>query len=357
MKDTMTTEPLDILLVDDNEDDFKIVRDLLRDVDAGGFVLEWVETYEDGLEAIRARRHDLILLDFRLSNRTGLELLEETGSVSPRAPVILMTGQGDHDIDVQAMRAGAADYLVKDRLDADLLERAIRYAVERQKSAEALRASEDRYRTFVTNSTEGICRFELELPLPTDLSETEQIAHLNRYAYVAECNETMARIHGFEHASDIIGKRFEEFVPIGRESEDNYLPRFIRDRYRLVNSESFVYDHHGQPKYVLHNLTGVVENGHLHRIWGSQNDITERKRSENAQAQLAAIVESSDDAIFSTTLDGLIVTWNKAAEALYGYSAREMTGQPVWRLNRYNAPKEMNSILERVRRGERVAQF
>ena len=357
MMNATRTGQLNILLVEDNEDDFLIVRDLLRDTDPERYALEWAETYESGLEAIRAQRHDLILLDFRLSNRTGLELLEETRSVSPRAPVILMTGQGDYDIDIQAMQAGATDYLVKDRLDADLLERAIRYAIERQKSAEALRASEDRYRTFVENSTEGIWRFELEQPLPTDRSETEQIAHLDRYAYVAECNAAMARIYGFERASDVLGSRFGDFHSTAVSGDDDYLRRLIRNQYRLVTAEVFVHGRHGQPKCVLHSLIGVVENGLLRRIWGSQNDITERQRSENAQAQLAAIVESSDDAIFSKTLDGLIVTWNKAAEALYGYTAQEVMGQPVSLLSPFQRPEQIKSVQERIRRGERIPQF
>jgi serine phosphatase RsbU (regulator of sigma subunit)/CheY-like chemotaxis protein len=132
--------PLNVLVVEDNEDDFLILRHLLRDSHGERYVLEWAETYEEGLEAIQAQRHDLVLLDFRLTGGTGIELLAETRSVPHRAPVILMTGQGDHEIDLQAMQAGATDYLVKDRLDADLLERAIRYAVERQKTAETLRS-------------------------------------------------------------------------------------------------------------------------------------------------------------------------------------------------------------------------
>ncbi|MEO7714624.1 MAG: SpoIIE family protein phosphatase [Capsulimonas sp.] len=133
----INTDQLSILIVEDNEDDFLIVRDLLRDADIERFVLEWVETYEDGLEAIRTHLHDLILLDFRLSNRTGLELLKETRSISSRPPVILMTGQGDHEIDMQVMQAGASDYLVKDHMDAAVLERAIRYAVERHNASKA----------------------------------------------------------------------------------------------------------------------------------------------------------------------------------------------------------------------------
>ena len=137
---TMThPDPLRILLVEDNEDDFLIIRDFLSDTGTERFVLDREETYEGGLGAVKSQCHDLVLLDYRLPGRTGMELLSEARTVSPGVPVILMTGQGGQEIDIQAMQAGATDYLVKDHLDAELLKRAIRHAIERQKATDALR--------------------------------------------------------------------------------------------------------------------------------------------------------------------------------------------------------------------------
>ena len=83
----------------------------------------------------------------------------------------------------------------------------------------------------------------------------------------------------------------------------------------------------------------------------------ERKRGEELLAQLAAIVESSDDAIIAKTLDGIILTWNRAAERLYGYSAEEMKGQPISVLMPRERPNELIAILERLRRGEGIAHY
>ena len=76
-------------------------------------------------------QHDVCLVDYRLGAETGIDLLRAALERGCQAPIILLTGQGEHEIDLEAMKAGAADYLVKGRLDAGLLERSIRYAIER----------------------------------------------------------------------------------------------------------------------------------------------------------------------------------------------------------------------------------
>lgn len=122
---------LRILIVDDDEDDFVVAQSLLSQIKGQQFEVEWAASYEDGLEAIRRGQHDVYLLDFRLGARDGLQLLREAIANGSKSPMILLTGQGDHAVDVEAMRAGALDYLVKGRIDSALLERSIRYAVER----------------------------------------------------------------------------------------------------------------------------------------------------------------------------------------------------------------------------------
>lgn len=134
----MDNKPLRILLVDDDEDDYLITQDLLSDINADKYELEWVSTYELATERMVRSEHDIYLVDYRLGKHSGLELLRWAMAESCKAPLILLTGQGDHQVDLEAMEAGAADYLVKDKLDANLLERSIRYAVE------GFRAQEDR---------------------------------------------------------------------------------------------------------------------------------------------------------------------------------------------------------------------
>jgi signal transduction histidine kinase len=129
----MDPSPIKVLLVDDDEDDYVIARDLLLEVESRRYVLDWVATYDAALEAFGRNQHDVYLIDYHLEKRDGLELLREALLLGCSAPLILLTGHGDHEVDIEAMRSGAADYLVKGQFDAALLERSIRYSVERRR--------------------------------------------------------------------------------------------------------------------------------------------------------------------------------------------------------------------------------
>jgi two-component system cell cycle sensor histidine kinase/response regulator CckA len=152
----MQDAPIKVLLVDDDEDDYLITRDLISQIRDPRHHLDWVNNYDEGLAMLAQGRHHLCLLDYRLGEHTGLELLRESRTLKACPPIILMTGQGDQEIDVEAMKAGAADYLIKSRLSADTLERAIRYAIERRRSQESLRQEHDFARHIMETSPSGI---------------------------------------------------------------------------------------------------------------------------------------------------------------------------------------------------------
>jgi signal transduction histidine kinase len=122
-----------VLLIEDDEDDFVLTRGLLAEAGAERYELDWVSSYELGLEQLARREHDVCLLDYRLGAHSGLELLTEA-CAQDCIPIILLTGLGDRELDLQAMAAGAADYLTKSELNAALLERAIRYAIAQRRS-------------------------------------------------------------------------------------------------------------------------------------------------------------------------------------------------------------------------------
>ena len=128
-------EPLvKVLLIDDDRDDYLLTRDLFAEMPAGRYQLDWVADYDSGLAAIRAGKHDVYLLDFRLGERTGLDLLAEARKRAAAGPVILLTGQSLWEVDVAAMQHGAADFLEKGRLDAIVLDRSIRFALAQRRS-------------------------------------------------------------------------------------------------------------------------------------------------------------------------------------------------------------------------------
>ncbi len=127
------TSPLRVLLVDDDEDDYALTRDLLGAIDGTRFDLHWAPTCEAALSAFAADDSELLLLDYNLGSHTGVELLQRARALGYRAPALFLTGQSDRAADLQAMHAGATDFLVKSTLTAQLLERSIRYALERHR--------------------------------------------------------------------------------------------------------------------------------------------------------------------------------------------------------------------------------
>ncbi len=128
------TPTLRVLIADDDEDDYILTRDLLMRIGSPRFQLDWTPTYEGALEAIERNQHDVYLFDYHLGHADGLELLREALARGCKAPIILLTGNDNLETDIEAMKAGAADYLVKGHLDARLLERSIRYALERTRA-------------------------------------------------------------------------------------------------------------------------------------------------------------------------------------------------------------------------------
>ena len=130
---------LRVLLVDDSEDDYIITRDLFTQTEGNMVDLEWVDSYDAALERLGQKCHDVYIFDYFLGGRTGLELLQWAVEHDITAPVIMLTGHKDSEVDLLAMRAGAADYLVKGRTDALLLERTVRYASEHARRLETFR--------------------------------------------------------------------------------------------------------------------------------------------------------------------------------------------------------------------------
>jgi CheY-like chemotaxis protein/two-component sensor histidine kinase len=143
----MGQQPIRVLLVEDDEDDYHLTRDLLREMGRQRFTLDWAATFEDAVAAMARHKHDVYLVDYRLGGHNGLELLTEADRRG--VPVILLTGLDDWDVDLRAAKAGAADYLVKGRIDAPLLERSIRYAIERKRAEEALKEADRRKDEFL----------------------------------------------------------------------------------------------------------------------------------------------------------------------------------------------------------------
>jgi two-component system cell cycle sensor histidine kinase/response regulator CckA len=139
-----TEAPVRILVIDDDEEDFMITRDLLRDATDMPSQVEWAGSYVAGLKVLAEGRHDVAFVDYRMGEKTGIDLLQEAGKNGCPTPLILLTGQSDYEVCVAAGRAGAVDLLIKGQVDAAGLARTVRSALRRTGAAAALRRSEER---------------------------------------------------------------------------------------------------------------------------------------------------------------------------------------------------------------------
>lgn len=131
-----------VVVVDDDHDDFFLIKDYLSEIKDTRYVLEWIPTYKAAVESIKQQSADVYLIDYRLDGHTGLEILDSLHELNLKKPLILLTGHGDHHIDIEAMQKGVSDFLVKSKITADLLERAIRYSIKRAQDKEKIEEAE-----------------------------------------------------------------------------------------------------------------------------------------------------------------------------------------------------------------------
>ena len=151
-------ETIRALLIDDDQGDFVVTKGLLSQIKRPKIELDWVSTFEEGHDAIAKGGYDIYFVDYFLEDRTGLDLLREAARHQLQAPVIMLTGRGSHEVDIEAMQAGAADYLIKGQIEPEDLERSIRYALDRMEAQRALRASEERHRAMFDHLPLGVYR-------------------------------------------------------------------------------------------------------------------------------------------------------------------------------------------------------
>lgn len=251
----MKKDAIKVLLVDDDEDDYILTRDFFTDMEGANFQLDWVASYQAAMEAIAAHQHDVYLLDYHLGSRNGLELLREAVTKGCKSPIILLTGQGDHDVDMEAMKAGAADYLDKSQIGAPLLERSIRYAIERKQAEQKIREQA----AFLDVATDAILVRDLE----------------NRILF---WNKGAERLYGWQTA-DVLGKDANEIlyqdtsfslefaVKIVLESGawQGDLHQVTKDRKKIIVESrwTLVRDEAGHPKSILIVNTDITEKKQL----------------------------------------------------------------------------------------------
>jgi len=288
-----------ILLIEDDEDDYVLVRDMLSESTSSRFDLDWLETFDSGLEAVCRAEHDAVLLDYRLGDRNGLELLREALNRGCDVAVILLTGQGGYEVDIEAMRAGAADYLVKGEITADTLERTIRYSIERKHTEHELRKYRDHLEELVWERTAQIERANEKLQLEInermraeeELKESEEryrvlvesaldvIYTVSRNGKIASLNPAFEGITGWL-ASEWVGKHFSPLIhPDDLSFLMERLSRSL-DGELLPPAELRIRSKSGDYRILEFKTVPQVKKGEVVGVVGTARDVTERRDAE-----------------------------------------------------------------------------
>jgi PAS domain S-box-containing protein len=253
--------PVRVLLIEDDEDDYVLVRDALRGVAPEQVALDWRDDTDMALEALCEERHDMCLLDYHLGAQTGIELLKQARQRGCHVPVILLTGVGDAEVDRKALEAGAADFLVKSQLSPMVLTRAVRYTLQQARMMEALRRSQTSFRELIERLPDAIT-----------------VWHDGRLIYANTAIVALLGAHSAEEFAGLTLPQMETYIhPEDRETlrsarqEGHQGARSVRELRFLRRS--------GEPVPVEVGHFIVPFDGHSCSMWVVR-DLTERRQMQ-----------------------------------------------------------------------------
>ena len=197
---------------------------------------------------------------------------------------------------------------------------AMYYDITEQKNAQrAVQASEQNYRNFIEQSMEGIWFLNFDQSIPISLPAEEQVELIYKYGYIAECNDELARMYGYNSSAEMLGVRLLD-VEAGEElNATNYQAtlKLVREGYRSGGRETAERTREGKTVYFLNNAVGVIEDDCLVGLWGTQLDITVLKNTEEAlrrsEARTRALLDAMPDMIFEFKRDGTILQFISSA--------------------------------------------
>jgi len=260
-----------VAIIDDDEDDYFIIADSIKDIEGSSFRIDWCNDYDQAIREINARNYDIYFVDYRLGKHTGLELLKEVNSQDLVDPIVLLTGKGSKDIDVMAMENGATDYLVKSELTTEKLERCIRYSLERANNLRELKTRESKYRNLFENSRDAIFIMDQQL----------MFREVNHAATVLFSSSP----------GDLMKSTLYDFIP--NKNQKNQVIDLFYEENNIRNLEIEIESKKHEVKSCLLSLTFLEDYPDEKLVHGILHDITSIKKAEiaNLHAQKLAANE------------------------------------------------------------------
>src|SRR5215831_1031489 len=221
--------------------------------------------------------------------------------------------------------------------EIQLVEIAANRCWESVQRATALRRwaeSYEDYRAFMAICSEGVFRFEFEQPIPVTLPIDDQIEQLYQFAYLAECNNAMSRMYGYDSAEKMLGARIGDLLARSNPKNIEFLRALQQNGYNLNDVETHEVDRHGNSKVILNSLSAIVENGLIIRVWGAQRDITAQKQAEEAlrasEERYRLLTDLSPDGVIVVNAEGTIYLANPAVLRMLEAAAKDVTGRNLF---------------------------
>ncbi len=302
---------LKILLVTDEKDEYLITRDLLSEVEGVQYDVEWVPTYDEALMMIESNNPDVCLLDYHSGKRNELKLLSEGVAEGCKVPIILLTDQDGHHVDLVGTKFGAADYLIKGKTDASSLERFIRSAIERKQAVDSLRRSEEKFFKAFQASPDWIAISDLED---------------GRYLDV---NEAFLRTTGYRR-EEVIGHTSIELGIWVDPVQRSQMVKRLKEQGTVRELEVLFRLRSGEARTMLWSAEKITI-GEQTRLITTTRDITEQRRAEKAlrasEEKYRTIFEATGTATVIVEADTTISMANQEFEQLSGYSKAEVEGR------------------------------
>lgn len=343
--------PIKLLVVEDVPDDAEF---LARELRQGGFDLRWerVDTEAAFLRRLAARP-DLIISDYSMPQFSGLRALELLTQEGSDIPFILVSGTTGEEQAVEAMKRGASDYLLKDRIAR--LSSAVRHALEEKR----LRTERQQIRRQLEQAGAALQESETRLAGIIN-SATDAIISVDSDQRIVLFNPAAEQMFGYS-ASEMLGHTLDHLIPQRFHRAHAAHVRAFGETgvtTRRMGALGTIFGLRADAtEFPIEASISQLEAGGQKLFTVILRDITARKRGEEALNRLAAIVESSADAITGETVEGTVTSWNAGAERIFGYRAPEVTGRPIGMLALPELEAEEQQIRETIARGERLLQF
>jgi PAS domain S-box-containing protein len=296
-------QPASILIIDDDRGTCETVGDVLR---AKGYAVETATRGREGLDKLSARPFDAGIVDIKLPDISGLDLLEALKGASPETEVVFITGFASLATAIQAINGAAYAYITKP-FEMDHLLATLDRALEKQRLARAVRDSEERYRLIHENINDAIFLADLEGRLIFSNRRGEELAGYRQEEFVGRPLLSLLTPEG---------ARLAQFR-LGGGAGGPLLPFF---ECEIIRKE-------GSRIWVEANVTNVVKDGRVVGRLGVMRDITERRQAEQELHLQSTALESAANAILITDREGAIIWINSAFTSLTGYVAEEAIGQ------------------------------